>query len=142
MKTSTTKPTNISINWILLDASDMKIGKIATIASKYLIGKNKPYYTNNLVCGDKVIIINSNKLSITIKKQITKMYYRHSGYIGGLKAKSLEELLHNNPKKIIEIAVKGMLPKTKLGSKMFNNLYVYNDEKHKHENIEIKTIKI
>jgi large subunit ribosomal protein L13 len=133
MKTVTTKPTMITKAWYLIDAEGKTLGRLATQVSKLLMGKNKTYYTTNLDCGDHVIVINTSKIKVTGKKLDDKMYYTYSGYQGGLKSKTLKELNAKNPTKSLELAVRGMLPKTKMGRAMALKLHLYADMEHKHE---------
>tara|TARA_A100000164_G_scaffold348953_1_gene351527 strand:+ start:39 stop:467 length:429 start_codon:yes stop_codon:yes gene_type:complete len=132
MRTESYKRTDIEESWILLDAKGKTLGRFATKVANILSGKNKPEYTPNADLGDYVIVINANEISVTGKKLEQKLYYRHSGYPGGIKSKSLAEVMENSASEAIKSAVKGMLPKSKLGRQMFTKLKVYNDDQHPH----------
>lgn len=131
-KTYSQKTAEISREWILLDASSAPLGRIATCAAKYLIGKYKPTYTPHIDSGDHVVVINAKQLIITGNKELAKKYYRHSGYIGNLKTASLGELRVKSPELIIEEAIKGMLPKNKLSADRLKRLHVFPDGEHNH----------
>ncbi|MFC2068326.1 50S ribosomal protein L13 [Chloroflexota bacterium] len=132
MKTYSTKVSDIKRQWHVIDASDKVLGRIATQASHLLIGKHKPMFTPNLDTGDYVVIINAKKVRVTGNKAKQKLYHRHSGYPGGLKSITMESMMQTNPNRIIENAVKGMLPKNRLGSKMMKKLKVYTGESQPH----------
>ena len=132
MRTHATKPDEITRKWYITDAKDWVLGRLATRLSKLLMGKNKPYYTANLDTGDYVIVINAEKIQVTGNKIENKMYYKHSGYIGGLKEKNLAEMLEKKPEEVINQAVRLMLPKTKMGRQMLKKLFVYRGSKHPH----------
>ena len=142
MKTYSVRSVEINRRWHLFDASNQILGRLATRIARLLMGKHKPIYTRHLDTGDYVVVINANKIRVTGDKLKQKSYYRHSGYPGGLKVNSLEELLQSHPKRVIEHAVKGMLPKTRLGSDLFRNLYVYVGPEHKQEAQQPKEHKI
>lgn len=133
MKTTVTKKVNIEQKWHLLDASKYSLGRLASETAKLLIGKDKTYYTPNMVVGDKVVIVNSDKVQITGNKMQDKMYYRHSGFAGGFKEHNLSYHMKKDSRFVIFEAVGGMLPKNKLRDKMLLNLHVYKDNNHKHE---------
>lgn len=133
MKTRTIKQKEIENKWYLIDASNIRLGQLATRAASLLIGKGKVTKATNLTSGDTVIVINSSKISIHPRKRQAKKYYRHSGYMGSLKVETFEELLKKNPNKIIVEAVKGMLPVNKQRAKMLKNLFVYSGAEHTHE---------
>ena len=118
MKTYSTKASDIKREWQVIDASDQILGRLATQAASLLMGKHKPIFTRNLDTGDFVVIINADKVRVTGNKAKQKLYYRHSGYPGGLKSTSLEKMMQTNPTRVIEYAVKGMLPHTRLGASM------------------------
>ena len=141
-KTYSQKPAEVERRWILIDAKDAPLGRIANEASKYLIGKYKPSYTPHIDGGDYVIVINAAELVVTGAKETDKMYHNYSGFPGGLKSASLKELREKFPERIIEEAVKGMLPKNKLGAAIYKNLYLYEGTEHKHEAQQPKTINI
>jgi len=123
----------ITKKWFIIDATDKNLGRIASKISTILIGKEKPSYTPFLDSGDNIIIINAEKISVTGKKEVQKLYRNHSGQPGGMRIETLEKLRKRRPEKIIEQAVKGMLPKGSLGRKIYTNLKVYAGEKHPHE---------
>jgi len=132
LKTYSTKASEIERKWHLIDASDKVLGRLATEASALLLGKHKPTFTRNLDTGDYVVVINAEKIRVTGNKGKQKLYYRHSGYPGGLKSASLDEVMQKDPTKVIEHAVKGMLPHNRLGDQMFKKLKVYVGEAHPH----------
>lgn len=132
MKTYSTKATDIERQWHTIDASGKTLGKLATQIAGLLMGKHKPIYSPNLDTGDYVIVINADKVRVTGNKAKQKTYYRHSGYPGGLKSITLEKLMQTNPTRIIEHAVKGMLPHTRLGASMKKKLRVYVGDTHPH----------
>ena len=118
---------------IVVDATDMTLGRLASEVAKVLRGKNKPIFTPHIDCGDNVIVINAEKIKVTGKKMDQKVYYHHSDYVGGLKEATLREKIAKKPEQVIELAVKGMLPKGPLGRQMFTKLHVYAGPEHKHE---------
>lgn len=122
----------MEVGWYLIDARDKILGRLASQISVLLIGKHKPYYSPNLNCGDHVVVINAEKITVTGKKADKKLYYRHSGYPGGLKKESLGKLLARKPEEVIERAVSGMLPKNRLRSVRLRKLHVYKGPNHKH----------
>ncbi len=132
-KTYATKAKDIERKWHLLDAKDVPIGRVATQAAQFLMGKDKINYAPYLDCGDYVVVINAGSVGITGNKLKKKLYRRHSGYPGNLRTYTLEQMMQKNPRKVIRHAVKGMLPKNKLGRKMITRLYVYPEEEHEHE---------
>lgn len=133
MKTFMASPATIDRKWYVVDATDMTLGRLASEVAKVLRGKNKPIFTPHIDCGDNVIVINAEKIKVTGKKMDQKVYYHHSDYVGGLKEATLREKLAKKPEQVIELAVKGMLPKGPLGRQMFTKLYVYAGPEHKHE---------
>ena len=132
MKTYITKESEIKREWHVIDASGKILGKLATQAAGLLMGKHKPIFSRNLDAGDFVVVINADKIRVTGNKAKQKMYYRHSGYPGALKSISLEKMMQTNPTRVIEHAVKGMLPHNRLGAKMFKKLRVYAGDTHPH----------
>ena len=132
MNTRSFKKSDIQETWILLDAKGKTLGRFATQIAKILSGKNKPEYTPNADMGDFVVVVNAKDIHVTGKKEEQKRYYRHSGYPGGIKSKLLGEMLDDSASEVIKSAVKGMLPKSKLGRKMFAKLKVYEDSEHPH----------
>jgi large subunit ribosomal protein L13 len=133
MKTIFLKPKELSRKWYLIDASDKILGKVAVKAANILRGKTKPYYAPHMEMGDFVIIVNADKLSVTGNKIADKMYYRHSGYPGGLRTENLGKVMQKRPTFPLEHAIKGMLPKGRLGRKLFNNVKIYVGDKHPHD---------
>lgn len=126
------KQGEVARNWVLIDAEGATLGRLAAQAAKILRGKNKPQFTPNSDCGDFVIVINADKVQLTGNKADQKVYYRHSGYNGGLKAETFRAAMEKHPEKVIERAVKGMLPKNTLGRKQFSKLKVYAGAEHPH----------
>jgi large subunit ribosomal protein L13 len=132
MKTYSTKPSEIEREWHVIDASDKVLGRLATQVANLLMGKHKPIFCRNLDTGDFVVIINADKIRVTGNKAKQKLYYRHSGYPGGLKSISLEKMMQTHPTRVIEHAVKGMLPHNRLGAKIAKKLKVYTGDTHPH----------
>ena len=130
--TNIAKPDQIEKTWYVVDAEGQTLGRLASEVASILKGKNKPYYTPNIDTGDYVIIINAEKIRLTGKKLDQKMYYRHSGYPGGLKSTKYKDLIEKKPVFVVEKAVKGMLPKTRLGRKQGKKLKVYTGSEHRH----------
>ncbi|RME86277.1 MAG: 50S ribosomal protein L13 [Caldilineae bacterium] len=131
-KTYSAKASEIEREWFVVDAEGKTLGRLATEIARILRGKHKPIYTPHVDCGDYVIVINADKIRVTGKRLDQKIYYRHSGYIGGLKSTSLRTMLERHPERVLELAVKGMLPKNRLGRKMFKKLKVYARPDHPH----------
>jgi large subunit ribosomal protein L13 len=119
--------------WFVIDASGKVLGKVATTAASVLTGKRKPIYTPFLDTGDHVVVINANEVVLTGRKETDKVYHRHSGYIGGMKSRAAKDVRQEHPTRILEEAIRGMLPKTKLGRAMFLKLKVYAGAKHPHQ---------
>lgn len=145
-KTVSAKKTTVEKEWLLIDAEGEVVGRLASIAAKLLRGKYKTNYTPHVDCGDNVIIINADKVRFTGNKLSDKVYVRHTGYPGGQRFTTPKQLLQRKPIQIVEHAIKGMLPKNKLGSELFRNLFVYAGNEHKQEAqkptlINIKDIK-
>ena len=132
MKTYVPGADNIEKNWYVVDASGKVLGRLATEISRILMGKHKAYYVPFLDCGDYVIVINADKVELTGKKLDQKLYRRHTGYLGGLKETTARKMVEKHPDRVIISAVKGMLPKNKLGRKMLKKLKVYKGAEHKH----------
>ncbi len=132
MKTYSTKATDIQREWHVIDASGKVLGRLASQVARWLMGKHKPVFAPNLDTGDYVIVINADKVQVTGNKAKQKVYYRHSGYPGGLKSITLEKLMETHPDRVIEHAVKGMLPRNRLGAKMLKKLKVYAGDAHPH----------
>lgn len=133
MKTYVVKPKEIVREWYVVDAQGQNLGRLASRIAQILKGKHRPYYTPNLDTGDHVIVVNADKVQVTGDKLAQKMYYRHSLYPGGLKAITLEKQLQKYPTRVLEAAVRGMLPKTKLGRAMIKKLKIYATPDHPHQ---------
>lgn len=125
-------PSTIERKWYVVDATGYTLGRLASEVAKVLRGKNKPTYTPSMDTGDYVIVVNAEKITVTGKKLDDKVYYNHSGWVGGLKETTLREMLAKHPERVIEHAVKGMLPKGPLGREMYTKLHVYVGPDHKH----------
>jgi large subunit ribosomal protein L13 len=132
MKTFVATPANRERNWVVVDATGQTLGRLATRIADTLRGKTKPEYTPHCDVGDFVIVVNAEKISVTGRKREVKRYYRHSGYPGGLRSRTFEEMLERRPEEIIRIAVKGMLPRTRLGRAQLRKLKVYAGPDHPH----------
>ncbi|MBM4203049.1 MAG: 50S ribosomal protein L13 [Gammaproteobacteria bacterium] len=132
MKTISMKPHEVRRDWVVIDAQDQVIGRIATEVARRLRGKHKTCYTPHVDTGDFVIVVNAAKVKSTGNKEQDKMYWRHTGYPGGIKSTALGRMRETHPERIIEIAVKGMLPKNPLGRAMFRKLKVYSGAEHPH----------
>ena len=133
MKTPFAKKGEIERKWYVVDAKDAVLGRLATKIATYLRGKNKPVFTPNVDTGDFIIVINADKIRLTGRKLDDKIYYHHTGYIGGIKAKTARSMMDKEPEKIIEKAVWGMLPKNTLGKQMLKKLKVYRGAEHPHK---------
>jgi large subunit ribosomal protein L13 len=133
MKTYSPKAKDVERKWWVIDATDKTLGRVATQVACLLKGKHKPIYAPHIDTGDYVVVINAAKVRVTGKKAEQKVYYRHSGYPGGLKSRSFEEVLTRNPSRVIELAVKGMLPHNRLGRTMIKKLKVYPGAEHPHQ---------
>ena len=138
MKTYSVKAADIRREWHVIDASEQVLGKLATRAAALLIGKHKPIFSRHLDVGDYVVVVNAEKIRVTGNKVQQKVYYRHSGYPGGLKSVSLEKMLQTDPTRVIEYAVKGMVPHTRLGARMMKRLRVFTGENHPYQG-QVKT---
>ena len=132
MKSYTQKKESVERKWYVIDAEGKSLGRVATLAATYLRGKHKPTYTPNIDCGDNIIIINAEKVNLTGNKLETKIYYNHSGYVGGLRERTAKEMRENYPVEMIERAVRGMLPHTRLGRQVIKKLFVYEGAEHPH----------
>lgn len=132
MKTYVTKPADIERAWYVVDAEGQTLGRLASSVASILRGKHKPIYNPSVDCGDFVIVLNADKIAVTGRRLEQKKYYRHSLYIGGLKEISLRDQMQQHPERVIESAVRGMLPKNALGRKMFKKLKVYAGSEHPH----------
>jgi ribosomal protein L13 len=132
MNTFMANPDKIDRKWYVVDAEGCTLGRLASEVANVLHGKNKPIYTPHVDCGDYVIVVNADKIKVTGKKLDQKIYYRHSEYVGGMKETTLRELLAKKPERVIELAVKGMLPKGPLGRSLYTKLHVYAGAEHTH----------
>lgn len=133
MGTFTARPDDIEREWYVIDATDQTLGRLASRIATILRGKHKPIYTPHVDCGDFVIVVNADKIRVTGRKLDQKFYYRHSGYPGGLKRISLRDQLAKHPERVIQHAVRGMLPKNRLGRRMIKKLKVYASPNHPHQ---------
>jgi large subunit ribosomal protein L13 len=145
-KTVSANKNTVTKEWVLIDAENQTLGRLASEAAKLLRGKHKTNYTPHVDCGDNVVIINAEKIRLTGNKWDAKEYIRHSGYPGGQRSTTARELMNKKPEAMVEKAIKGMLPKNKLGSQLFRNLYVYvgsehNQEAQKPKKINLNTIR-
>lgn len=132
MKTYVAKPSNIERNWLIVDAKDQRLGRLATRIADNLRGKTKTVYTPHIDTGDFVIVINASRIAVTGRKMDNKIYYRHTGYPGGLKQRTLAEMMDRKPEEVIRLAVKGMLPKNRLGRAQLKKLKIYAGPEHPH----------
>ncbi len=132
MKTFTAKPETVQRDWYVVDANGKTLGRLATELARRLRGKHKAEYTPHVDTGDYLIVLNAEKVTVTGKKRTDKIYYRHTGYVGGIKQATFEEMIARHPERVIEIAVKGMLPKGPLGRAMYRKLKVYAGAEHRH----------
>ncbi len=132
-KTESAKKKDIARKWYLIDAGDKVLGRVATQAARVLMGKHKTVWTPNVDTGDFVVVINAGRIKVTGRKLQDKIYYKHTGYMGGLKKESLMSLLTRRPETVFTLAVGGMLPKTKLGRQMLKKLKVYRGSEHRHQ---------
>ena len=133
MQTYMANPDKIERKWYVVDADGCTLGRLASGVASVLRGKNKPQFTPHVDTGDYVIIVNADKITVTGKKLEQKIYYNHSDYVGGMRETTLKEMLAKKPERVIELAVKGMLPKGPLGRSMYTKLFVYAGPEHKHE---------
>ena len=130
MKTFTAKPESVQRDWFVVDATGKTLGRLATELARRLRGKHKAEYTPHVDTGDYIIVLNAEKVAVTGNKRTDKVYYRHTGYVGGIKQATFEEMIARHPERVIEIAVKGMLPKGPLGRAMYRKLKVYAGNEH------------
>ena len=133
MKTYMATPADIDRKWYVVDADGVTLGRLASEVAKVLRGKNKPIFTPHMDTGDYVIVVNADKVKVTGKKLDQKIYYHHSEYVGGMKETTLREMMKKKPERVVELAVKGMLPKGALGRQMYTKLHVYAGPDHKHQ---------
>ncbi len=132
MKSFMASPATIERKWYVVDATGYTLGRLAAEVAKVLRGKNKPIYTPFMDCGDYVIIVNAAKVKVTGKKLDQKIYYHHSDYVGGMRETTLREMMAKKPERVVELAIKGMLPKGSLGADMYRKLHVYAGPEHEH----------
>mgnify|MGYP001124050717 CR=1 FL=1 len=142
MKTFSAKPESVTRDWFVVDAADKTLGRLATEIARRLRGKHKPEYTPHVDTGDSIVVINADKVKVTGNKEQDKMYHHHTGYVGHLKSVNLSKLRATHPERILEFAVKGMLPKNALGRAMFKKLKVYAGDKHSHAAQQPKALEI
>lgn len=141
-KTFSLKPADIQSDWLVIDAAGQTLGRLASVIAVKLMGKDKPSYTSHVVCGDKVVVINSSKIKVTGKKMTDKIYYHHTGYPGGIREITLKDKLIKDPDSVLRHAVAGMLPKNKLSRQMLKNLKIFPLGEHDHTAQTPKTVKV
>ena len=142
MKTYIAKPSTTERNWLLIDACDQRLGRLATRIADALRGKDKPQYTPNIDTGDFVVVVNAAKIAVTGNKMEDKIYYRHTGYPGGLKQRTLKEMMEKKPEEVIRLAVKGMMPKNRLARAQLKKLKIYAGAEHPHKAQKPQEIKL
>lgn len=142
MKTYTAKPETVERDWFIVDAENKTLGRLSTEIARRLRGKHKPEYTPHVDTGDYIIVINAEKVHVTGNKRTDKMYHHHTGYPGGLKSISFDKLIEKAPERVIETAVKGMLPKNPLGRAMYTKMKVYAGSEHPHTAQQPKTLEV
>ncbi len=142
MTTVSAKPAEVRREWLLVDATGKTLGRLASEIARRLRGKHKAEYTPHVDTGDYIVVVNAEKIRVTGNKMADKMYYRHTGYVGNLKSISLEKLLQKAPERVIETAVKGMMPRNPLGRAMFKKLRVYAGPEHGHQAQQPKTLEV
>lgn len=133
MKTFSAKPAEVRREWFVVDATDKVLGRLASEIARRLRGKHKPEFTPHIDTGDHIVVINAEKVRVTGTKADAKTYWHHSGYPGGIKSATFKELISDHPERVIQTAVKGMLPKNPLGRKMIKKLHVYTGSEHRHQ---------
>ena len=141
-KTASLNKATVDKKWVVIDATDLALGRLASRVALVLRGKNKPGYTPHVDCGDNVIVINAEKVALSGKKMTDRVYTRYTGYPGGQRFTTPEEILSKKPTELVRRAVKGMLPKTRLGADILNNLFIYAGPEHPHQAQNPKTIKL
>lgn len=141
-RTYQAKPQEVTSDWLVIDATDIVLGRLATQIARKLMGKEKAQFSPHVLTGDTVIVLNASKIAVTGNKLVDKKYYRHSGYPGGIKEINLQDQLEKNPRAVIESAVKGMLPKNKLARHMLGRLHVFAGAEHPHEAQQPKEWKV
>lgn len=142
MKTFSAKAADVKRDWYVVDAEGKTLGRLASEIARRLRGKHKPEYTPHVDTGDYIVVINAEKVAVTGRKQTDKVYYHHTGWIGGIKSITFEKLIDKAPERVLEIAVKGMLPKNPLGRAMFKKLKVYKGTEHRHAAQQPKPLEI
>ena len=142
MKTASLRKEDVVRKWFIVDAEGKVLGRLATKIATVLSGKNKAFYTAHVDGGDFVVVLNAKRVHLTGRKREQKVYYRHSGYVGGLRETTAREMLEKHPERVIKLAVKGMLPKNKLASRMLRRLKVYSDTIHPHESQKAEILNI
>ncbi len=142
MKTFSTKPQDVRREWLLVDATDKVLGRLASEVATRLRGKHKPEYAPHIDTGDHIVVVNADKIRVTGSKLDSKIYHRHTGYPGGIRSVVLKDLLRSKPERVIENAVRGMLPKNPLGRAMFKKLHVYAGAEHKHQSQQPKALEV
>lgn len=142
MKTFSAKASEVRRDWFVIDAENIVLGRLATEVARRLRGKHKAEYTPHVDTGDNIIVVNVEKLRVTGNKRDAKMYYRHSGYPGGLKTTTFDKLQAEHPERVLELAVKGMLPKNPLGRQMYRKLHIYAGGEHPHTAQQPKELKL
>lgn len=133
MRTYHPRPEEIERAWHVVDAEGLVLGRLASEIATLLRGKHKPVYAPNVDCGDHVVVVNAAKVEVSGSKEVDKLYWRHSGYPGGIRSLSFEQMLERHPDRVVRLAVRGMLPKTRLGRRMLKKLHVYSGGEHPHE---------
>ncbi|MDX1615788.1 MAG: 50S ribosomal protein L13 [Candidatus Promineifilaceae bacterium] len=141
-RTYVTKPSEVERNWYVVDADGKTLGRLASEVAKVLRGKHKPIYSPSVDCGDYVIVVNAEKIHVTGRRLDQKKYYRHSGYLGGLREVTLRHELETRPERVMQLAVKGMLPKNALGRQMMRKLKVYAGPDHPHQAQQPETLSV
>ncbi|MDX1693629.1 MAG: 50S ribosomal protein L13 [Ketobacteraceae bacterium] len=142
MKTYSAKAETVEHDWYVVDAADKTLGRLSTEIARRLRGKHKPVYTPHVDTGDYIVVVNADKVKVTGNKRNDKMYYRHSGYPGGMKSMNFDKLIAHDPKRVVELAVKGMMPRNPLGRKMLGKLKVYAGPEHPHAAQQPKELSI
>ena len=142
MGTYTATPQTVERQWFVIDATDKVLGRLASEIAQRLRGKHKPEYTPHVDTGDYIVVVNADKVAVTGRKRSDKMYYRHTGYPGGIKSAPFEKVIGEHPERVLELAVKGMLPRGPLGRAMFRKLKVYAGPEHKHQAQQPKNLEI
>ncbi len=142
MGTYTATPQTVERQWFVIDATDKVLGRLASEIAQRLRGKHKPEYTPHVDTGDYIVVVNADKVAVTGRKRSDKMYYRHTGYPGGMKSAPFEKVIDEHPERVLELAVKGMLPRGPLGRAMYRKLKVYAGPEHKHQAQQPKNLEI